>query len=257
MVGIIQRISGLDLSGNNLPTLAVPSLFERVPNVDASYNFLNNKDSSGNNNSLITNGAFFDVSNRYMTLTSSQYAQAPVNLHGSFCAVITFKTTDISSSRHLFGDYKENTQANTNGIVLGVKDSPQSEVFLRYKGQDGINGTLSHLTDGTVFLNNWKTIILNVNRGTIIRLYDETGSYSQTTDVNAVNFTVGVDENSNPSPVRFGMQVQQASIGISYFVGQFASGAIINGYQDEATIQKLLRLSEETLTQFERGYAYG
>ena len=135
MSGLIQRITGLDLSGNNLPTIALPSLFNEVSGVDCAYNFLNNKDSSGNENSLITNGATFDTTNRVMTLTSSQYAQSAANLHGSFCAVITFKVTDISTARHLFGDYTEAAQSNTSGIVLGVKDYPQVKFFCVIKGR--------------------------------------------------------------------------------------------------------------------------
>lgn len=257
MSGLIQRITGLDLSGNNLPTIALPSLFNEVSGVDCAYNFLNNKDSSGNENSLITNGATFDTTNRVMTLTSSQYAQSAANLHGSFCAVITFKVTDISTARHLFGDYTEAAQSNTSGIVLGVKDSPSSEVFLRYKGQNGTNGTVHHSVGGTVFLNKWKTIILNVDRGTRIRLYDETGAYTESTDANAINFTVGVDGNSNPAPIRFGQQVISSSIGLSYFQGDFLSGAVFNGYQDDATITKLLKIANADLTEFERGNAYG
>lgn len=257
MSGLIQRITGLNLSGNNLPTIALPSLFSEVTGADCAYNFLNNKDSSGNENTLITNGANFDVTNRVMTLTSSQYAQSSANLHGDFCAVLTFKVTDMATTRHIFGDYTEQTQANTNGIVLGVKDSPSSQVFLRYKGQNGTNGTIEHDVAGTIFLNKWKTIILNVDRGTRIRLYDETGAYTESTDANATNFIVGVDGNSNPAPIRFGQQVIGASIGLSYFQGNFLSGAVFDGYQDDATITKLLKIANADLTEFERGYAYG
>jgi hypothetical protein len=270
MVGFIQRLPKVEITGASLPPATLFSVFSDFPNLMCAYNMLNIGDSSGLNRPLslgkTSSDAAFDGVNRYLNfVTSSGSAATGIKTAdttgNSFCAILTVRASNLvagtnytSGRKSVFGDYSEDASATVNGFRVGLATD---KVTFMCKGADGSvpTGTPANsafdVTLAVNALNKWRTILVDVQRGTKIKLKVSTGETAETTNANIINYVLG-----SIRDFQFGNQDEVASISVQGIIGNILHGAILNGTQSDTVHAQLFQAAEKDLTTFNRNFSY-